>query len=307
MVVAHGGMIAGLVCGLLGLPISTWPSIGGMANCHWAALARRADHPRWRLSGYNVGHDAEPVAVPGARSHPAGARRLAGLPRARARRARRRSPAVAQRRGRRAGRPGRAGGGDRLDGPPRLAGADPRPPDLGDAPAGRRARARRRRHGHPALAAADGAARAAPGRAAGRAAPRGAPGLPAPAAGFGVDVRPHAARRRAGGAAAAPDRPASGAVPCGRPRDPAGHPRGRGPAPGAPCRRVRPRARRTACRGTGDARVGAGARRRAPRPQSARRGARAERTRQPGRHALGLVGARRGRPGVRRVAPLRLG
>ena len=46
VVVAHGGMIAGLVCGLLGLPISTWPSIGGMANCHWAALARRVDHPR---------------------------------------------------------------------------------------------------------------------------------------------------------------------------------------------------------------------------------------------------------------------
>ena len=41
VVVAHGGMIAGLVCGLLGLPVSTWPSIGGMANCHWAALARR--------------------------------------------------------------------------------------------------------------------------------------------------------------------------------------------------------------------------------------------------------------------------
>ena len=54
VVVAHGGMIAGLVCGLLGLPVSTWPSIGGMANCHWAALARRINHPRWRLSGYNV-------------------------------------------------------------------------------------------------------------------------------------------------------------------------------------------------------------------------------------------------------------
>ena len=63
--------------------------------------------------------------------------------------------------------------------------------------------------------------------------------------------------------------------------------------PGAPCRRVRPRARRTACRGTGDARVGGRARRRAPGPQGARRGARAERPRQPGRHALGLVGARR--------------
>jgi glucosyl-3-phosphoglycerate phosphatase len=54
VVVAHGGMIAGLVCGLLGLPTSTWPSIGGMGNCRWAALARRADHPRWRLTGYNV-------------------------------------------------------------------------------------------------------------------------------------------------------------------------------------------------------------------------------------------------------------
>ena len=60
VVVAHGGMIAGLVCGLLGLPTSTWPSIGGMGNCHWASLARRADHPRWRLVGYNVGGGAPP-------------------------------------------------------------------------------------------------------------------------------------------------------------------------------------------------------------------------------------------------------
>ena len=55
VVVAHGGMIAGLVCGLLGFPTSTWPSIGGMGNCRWASLARRPDHPRWRLAGYNVG------------------------------------------------------------------------------------------------------------------------------------------------------------------------------------------------------------------------------------------------------------
>jgi glucosyl-3-phosphoglycerate phosphatase len=55
VMVAHGGMIAGLVCGLLGLPTSTWPSIGGMGNCRWASLARRDDHPRWRLAGYNVG------------------------------------------------------------------------------------------------------------------------------------------------------------------------------------------------------------------------------------------------------------
>jgi broad specificity phosphatase PhoE len=55
VLVAHGGLIAGLVSGLLALPTSAWPSIGGIGNCHWAALARRADHPRWRLVGYNVG------------------------------------------------------------------------------------------------------------------------------------------------------------------------------------------------------------------------------------------------------------
>jgi 2,3-bisphosphoglycerate-dependent phosphoglycerate mutase/probable phosphoglycerate mutase len=55
VLVAHGGLIAGLVCGLMGLPTSTWPSIGGLGNCRWATLARRDDHPRWRLTGYNVG------------------------------------------------------------------------------------------------------------------------------------------------------------------------------------------------------------------------------------------------------------
>ena len=55
VLVAHGGLIAGLVCGLLGLPSSTWPAIGGVGNCRWATVARRTDHPRWRLTGYNVG------------------------------------------------------------------------------------------------------------------------------------------------------------------------------------------------------------------------------------------------------------
>jgi broad specificity phosphatase PhoE len=55
VLVAHGGMIAGLVCGLLAMPIESWPAIGGIGNCRWAALARRSDHPRWRLVGYNVG------------------------------------------------------------------------------------------------------------------------------------------------------------------------------------------------------------------------------------------------------------
>lgn len=55
LLVAHGGMIAGLVTGLMDLPPATWPSFGGLGNCRWAVLARRDDHPRWRLAGYNVG------------------------------------------------------------------------------------------------------------------------------------------------------------------------------------------------------------------------------------------------------------
>lgn len=57
VLVAHGGMIAGLVCGLLTMPIEAWPAVGGVGNCRWAALARRPDHPRWRLVGYNVGSE----------------------------------------------------------------------------------------------------------------------------------------------------------------------------------------------------------------------------------------------------------
>jgi broad specificity phosphatase PhoE len=55
VLIAHGGLIAGLVCGMLALPTSVWPAIGGVGNCRWAVLARRTDHPRWRLAGYNVG------------------------------------------------------------------------------------------------------------------------------------------------------------------------------------------------------------------------------------------------------------
>ena len=55
LLVAHGGLIAGLVTGLLDLPTAAWPSFGGLGNCRWAVLARRDDHPRWRLAGYNIG------------------------------------------------------------------------------------------------------------------------------------------------------------------------------------------------------------------------------------------------------------
>lgn len=55
LLVAHGGLIAGLVTGLMDLPTPVWPSFGGLGNCRWAVLARRDDHPRWRLAGYNIG------------------------------------------------------------------------------------------------------------------------------------------------------------------------------------------------------------------------------------------------------------
>lgn len=55
LLVAHGGLIGGLVSSLLELPRTAWPAIGGIGNCRWAVLDRREDHPRWRLTGYNVG------------------------------------------------------------------------------------------------------------------------------------------------------------------------------------------------------------------------------------------------------------
>ena len=55
MLVAHSGVIAGMVSGMLDLPRTVWPSIGGMGNARWAVLTRRSDHPRWRLTGYNMG------------------------------------------------------------------------------------------------------------------------------------------------------------------------------------------------------------------------------------------------------------
>ncbi|MGO1049431.1 histidine phosphatase family protein [Crossiella sp. CA198] len=52
---AHGGLITGLIGRLLGLPVELWPSLGGLHNCHWTVLARRADDVRWRLLSHNVG------------------------------------------------------------------------------------------------------------------------------------------------------------------------------------------------------------------------------------------------------------
>ncbi|AEA24234.1 Phosphoglycerate mutase [Pseudonocardia dioxanivorans CB1190] len=57
LLVAHSGVIAGMVSGLLDLPQTVWPAVGGMGNAHWAVLGRRPGKSMWRLTGYNVGLD----------------------------------------------------------------------------------------------------------------------------------------------------------------------------------------------------------------------------------------------------------
>ena len=52
---AHGGLITGLVARLMGLPVSAWPQLAGIGNCHWSVLTRRPGQSQWRLSVYNAG------------------------------------------------------------------------------------------------------------------------------------------------------------------------------------------------------------------------------------------------------------
>jgi 2,3-bisphosphoglycerate-dependent phosphoglycerate mutase/probable phosphoglycerate mutase len=53
LLAAHGGLITALTARLLSLPIEAWPQLGGIRNCHWVELARRAEV--WRLVAYNAG------------------------------------------------------------------------------------------------------------------------------------------------------------------------------------------------------------------------------------------------------------
>lgn len=63
VLVAHGGLIAALTGALLGLPVDTWPVLGGMGNASWVQLAghTRPDGAqdsladiRWRLDVWNA-------------------------------------------------------------------------------------------------------------------------------------------------------------------------------------------------------------------------------------------------------------
>ncbi|MFD8498751.1 histidine phosphatase family protein [Amycolatopsis sp. NPDC059657] len=53
LLATHGGLIIALTGRLLGLPIESWPTLGGIANCHWVELGRRDGI--WRLHAYNAG------------------------------------------------------------------------------------------------------------------------------------------------------------------------------------------------------------------------------------------------------------
>ncbi|RJQ80529.1 histidine phosphatase family protein [Pseudonocardiaceae bacterium YIM PH 21723] len=56
LICAHGGLLSSLTGRLLGLPSDFWPQLGGLSNCHWTVLERRADTGgTWRLISYNVG------------------------------------------------------------------------------------------------------------------------------------------------------------------------------------------------------------------------------------------------------------
>lgn len=53
---SHGGVIAALVCALLGFDPVHWTAIGGLENARWASLRRRQrPGSKWRLTGYNLG------------------------------------------------------------------------------------------------------------------------------------------------------------------------------------------------------------------------------------------------------------
>ncbi|ART69214.1 histidine phosphatase family protein [Mycobacterium dioxanotrophicus] len=60
VLVAHGGLIAALTAGLLGLPVDNWPVLGGMGNASWVQLSGHSaddapfDDIRWRLDVWNA-------------------------------------------------------------------------------------------------------------------------------------------------------------------------------------------------------------------------------------------------------------
>lgn len=64
VLVAHGGLIAALTAGLLGLPVDNWPVLGGMGNASWVQLSGHSEDDaddrdasdviKWRLDVWNA-------------------------------------------------------------------------------------------------------------------------------------------------------------------------------------------------------------------------------------------------------------
>ncbi|OBG86131.1 histidine phosphatase [Mycobacterium sp. E802] len=63
VLVAHGGLIAALTAGLLGLPVDNWPVLGGMGNASWVQLSGNSEETAdasdmdaitWRLDVWNA-------------------------------------------------------------------------------------------------------------------------------------------------------------------------------------------------------------------------------------------------------------
>jgi broad specificity phosphatase PhoE len=66
VLVAHGGVIAALTAGLLGLPVAHWPVLGGLANTSWVQLSGHSlpgEEPTWRLDVWNASAESADTGV----------------------------------------------------------------------------------------------------------------------------------------------------------------------------------------------------------------------------------------------------
>lgn len=65
VLVAHGGVIAAMTAGLLGLPVSHWPVFGGLANTSWVQLSGHGadDETTWRLDVWNASAEVADAGV----------------------------------------------------------------------------------------------------------------------------------------------------------------------------------------------------------------------------------------------------
>ncbi|GAC57219.1 phosphoglycerate mutase family protein [Gordonia hirsuta DSM 44140 = NBRC 16056] len=66
ILVAHGGVIAALTAGLLGLPVANWPMLGGLANTSWVQLSGHSlpgAEPTWRLDVWNASAEVADTGV----------------------------------------------------------------------------------------------------------------------------------------------------------------------------------------------------------------------------------------------------